>query len=137
MDVHHQKGLQAIMAAVANGAALARLAAAKSHPLGIWRNQIYRLNAGAFVRVITKRLLRTAAAGAPFIGFALFNFDVIGKRLGYNGLGHSKTPCMCKLGGWKTAYGLRYFRTVNGRYPEWLISLKTIANPLIPDDRDR
>ena len=54
MDVHHQKGLQAIMAAVANGAALARLAAAKSHPLGIWRNKIYRLNAGAFVRVVAK-----------------------------------------------------------------------------------
>ena len=81
------------MAAVADGAALARLAAAKCDAFGIGRLILNRLDTGAGMGKVTKGLRRTAAAGAPFIGFAFFNLSVIGKGLRNDGIGHLSTPC--------------------------------------------
>lgn len=90
---NHRGALQAVVSAVADGAALACLAAAKLHPLCAFRDVKNRLKAGAVVRIVAKRLRRTAAAGAPFIGFTFLNIDHIGKRLCYDGIGHACAPC--------------------------------------------
>lgn len=76
------------MGAVANGAALAGLAATKGYPFGRFRRVEHGFNAGAFVGTIAKRLRLAATTGTPIIGFAFFYFLKIGEGLGYYRIGH-------------------------------------------------
>jgi len=92
-DANHCSVLKVIMTAIADGTALTCFAAAKLDILCAFRDVKNRFNTGAVVRVVTKRLRRTATAGAPFIGLTLLNLDDIGKRLRYDGIGHSCSPC--------------------------------------------
>ena len=109
---NHRGALQAVVRAVADGTALTCLAAAKLHPLCALRHVKNRLKAGSVVRAVAKRLRRTAAAGAPFIGFTFLNIDHIGKRLCHDGIGHACAPCSDRQ--FIAALYRRY--PVNGRF---------------------
>ena len=85
-------GLQLRVALIANGAGLGRLAPAKLNPPGFFGGLIDRLDAGADVGIVTKRLRRTATAGAPCVGFAFLDFDTIGKGLRNNRISHVSIP---------------------------------------------
>jgi hypothetical protein len=108
----HGSELQAIVTVVADGAALTCFASAKFDSLCAFRSVKNGFNAGAIVGIVTKRLRRTATAGAPFIGCTFLNLDEIGKRLCYDGIGHYCAPCS---GRQITAAICRRYQ-VNGRF---------------------
>lgn len=64
------------------------LAAAEEHPLVGVGGIFHRRNARSFVTAIAERLFAALAAGAPEVGFALFNFHGIGRLLGNDGRVH-------------------------------------------------
>ena len=80
------------MTAVADGAALARLAAAKGHFFGRRGGVFHRRDSGAGVAAVTKRLRGGSPTGAPLIFFAFLDGGKIGKRLRRYGISHFSTP---------------------------------------------
>jgi hypothetical protein len=61
------------MAAVAEHAALAALAAAKVNGLGFCGFKLYRRESRASVAAVTERLTLTQSTGTPVVAFAGFN----------------------------------------------------------------
>ena len=79
--------LKLIMRAIAEGAVLALLAAAKELLLILGRFKFQRRKSGALVRTIAKGLIGAEAARTPEVGLPRLDIDGIGRGLG--GFGES------------------------------------------------
>ena len=80
--------LKGVVAAIAEGLSLGRLAAAEVERFRFCRFELYGQNIRVLVRAVAEWLFGALATGTPKVAFVYFNFNRVGRLLGNNRFGH-------------------------------------------------